>query len=230
MRELSAEGRSVARLDDETVTAARLAAVVEPLIEIHGQHEQQRLLSAAWQRDVLDAFGGHAGPAARPLPQPSRRCAPTRRRCASWRSNPSELERRLELAEHAADEIEAAAPRAGEVDELRGRLAVAGNAQRIAALLDEAHELLAGETSRRARSGRAGSTRVATELARLDPSAAGTRRRAGGLEAEIDDIGLELRRRRSPIGEATLDSRGDRGATRRALRADAQVRRDRGRR
>ena len=44
MRELSAEGRSVARIDDETVTAARLAAVVGPLVEIHGQHEQQRLL------------------------------------------------------------------------------------------------------------------------------------------------------------------------------------------
>ncbi len=45
VREVSAEGRSVARLDDETVTAARLAAVIEPLVEIHGQHEQQRLLN-----------------------------------------------------------------------------------------------------------------------------------------------------------------------------------------
>jgi DNA repair protein RecN (Recombination protein N) len=35
VRELSAEGRSVARLDDETVTAARLAALVWPLIEVH---------------------------------------------------------------------------------------------------------------------------------------------------------------------------------------------------
>src|SRR6187551_483027 len=61
VRELSAEGRSVARLDDETVTAARLAAVVGPLIEIHGQHDQQRLLQGAWQRDVLDTFGGHDG-------------------------------------------------------------------------------------------------------------------------------------------------------------------------
>jgi len=45
VRELSAEGRSVARIDDETVTAARLAAVVDPLVEIHGQHEQARLLA-----------------------------------------------------------------------------------------------------------------------------------------------------------------------------------------
>ena len=59
VREVAATGRSTARLDDETVTAARLAEEVGPLVEIHGQHEQQRLLDERWQRDLLDAFGGH---------------------------------------------------------------------------------------------------------------------------------------------------------------------------
>ena len=59
MREVAASGRSVARVDDETVTAGRLAATVGPLVEIHGQHEQARLLDERWQRDLLDAFGGH---------------------------------------------------------------------------------------------------------------------------------------------------------------------------
>ena len=59
VREVAASGRSVARVDDETVTAGRLAATVGPLVEIHGQHEQARLLDERWQRDLLDAFGGH---------------------------------------------------------------------------------------------------------------------------------------------------------------------------
>ncbi|MDQ3127369.1 MAG: AAA family ATPase, partial [Chloroflexota bacterium] len=59
-REVSATGRSTARLDDEAVTAARLAEIVGGLVEIHGQHDQQRLLDERWQRDLLDAFGGHA--------------------------------------------------------------------------------------------------------------------------------------------------------------------------
>ena len=59
-REVSATGRSTARLDDEPVTAARLADVAGALVEIHGQHDQQRLLDERWQRDLLDAFGGHA--------------------------------------------------------------------------------------------------------------------------------------------------------------------------
>ena len=59
-REVAAGGRSTARLDDDTVTAARLAEEVGPLVEIHGQHDQQHLLDERWQRDLLDGFGGHA--------------------------------------------------------------------------------------------------------------------------------------------------------------------------
>ncbi len=57
---LQSTGRSVARIDDETVTAGRLAATAGPLVAIHGQHEQARLLDERWQRELLDAYGGHA--------------------------------------------------------------------------------------------------------------------------------------------------------------------------
>jgi DNA repair protein RecN (Recombination protein N) len=204
VREVSAEGRSVARIDDETVTAARLAQVVGPLIEIHGQHEQQRLLSAAWQRDMLDAFGGH---------EELRKTVATlvddlRANEAALRElaiDPAELERRLELAEHAADEIESAAPREGEVDELRARLAVAGNAQRIVALLAETHDLLASD-GRSARDSVATAVRAATELARLDPEMNGLAERIAGIEAELDDVALELRRRQESVADAATDS------------------------
>jgi len=204
VRELSAEGRSVARLDDESVTATRLAAVVGPLIEIHGQHDQQRLLQAAWQRDVLDAFGGHDDlrSAVGELVEALRSNEAALRELVV---DPAELQRRLELAQHAADEIEAAAPRAGEVDDLKARLAVAGNAQRIAALLTEASDYLSGDT-RGAHDGLARASRATTELARLDPSTGDIAERLAGLEAELDDIGLELRRKQEQIGEAASDS------------------------
>jgi len=204
VRELSAEGRSIARLDDETVTAARLSAVVGPLIEIHGQHDQQRLLQAAWQRDVLDAFGGHDALRS----QVAELVQALRSNEAALREvvvDPGELERRLELAQHAVEEIDAASPREGEVEELRQRLAMAGNAQRIAALLAEAHDLLAGD-GRAARDSMARAAQAATELARLDPSAAGLAERLTGLEAELDDVALELRRRQESISEAAGDS------------------------
>jgi DNA repair protein RecN (Recombination protein N) len=55
VREIAANGRSTARLEDEPATAGRLAAFIAPLVDVHGQHDQQRLLDARWQRDLLDA-------------------------------------------------------------------------------------------------------------------------------------------------------------------------------
>jgi DNA repair protein RecN (Recombination protein N) len=204
VREVSAEGRSIARIDDETVTAARLAQVVGPLLEIHGQHEQQRLLSAPWQRDVLDTFGGHAA-LREGVAAAVRELRANEAALRELALEPAELERRLELAGHAADEIEAAAPREGEVDELRARLTLAGNAQRIVALLAETHDLLASEGSS-ARDTVALAVHGATELARLDPEMSGLADRIAGVEAELDDIALELRRRQDSVADAASDS------------------------
>jgi DNA repair protein RecN (Recombination protein N) len=204
VREVSAEGRSLARIDDETVTAARLAATVDPLVEIHGQHDQQRLLQGAWQRDVLDAYGGHdeLRQAVREAVQALRSNEAALRELAT---DPAELQRRLELAAFAADEIEAASPRPGEIDELKTRLALAGNAQRIASLLSDAHDALSGE-GRGAHDDLARASRAVTDLARLDPSAQSLAERMTGLEAELDDIALELRRRSEQMAETVGDT------------------------
>lgn len=204
VRELSAEGRSVARIDDEAATAARLAAVVGPLIEIHGQHEQQRLLQQAWQRDVLDAFGGHGALRGR-VTDAVRALRSNEAALRELVIDPAELGRRLELARHAADEIEAAAPRQGEVRELRDRLALAGNAQRISSLLAEAYDELAGE-GRGARDMVARASHAAGGLARLDPSASSVAERLAGLEAELGDLALELRRRQDAMAEGIADT------------------------
>ena len=204
VRELGTAGRSVARIDDETVTAGRLAAVVGPLVEIHGQHDQQRLLLAAWQRDVLDAYGEHAELRA----AVAERVRALRANGAALRElalEPAELQRRIELAEHAADEIETAAPREGEVQEIRDRMAVAGNAQRIVALLAQTHDHLAGEDPA-ARDGIARAHRAAVELAALDPSMAHAAERLAGLEAEVDDVALDLRRRQESVADAAADT------------------------
>ncbi|HUP83695.1 MAG TPA: DNA repair protein RecN [Candidatus Limnocylindria bacterium] len=204
VREVSAEGRSVARIDDETVTAARLAQVVDPLVEIHGQHDQQRLLQGAWQRDVLDAYGGHGDLrlAVREQVQALRSNEAALRELAT---DPADLQRRLELAAFAADEIEGASPQVGEIDELKSRLALAGNAQRIASLLGDAHDALSGE-GRGAHDGLARAARAVADLARLDPSAESLAERMNGLAAELDDLALELRRRSESMAEMVGDT------------------------
>ena len=191
VREISAAGRSTARIDDESVTAAHLAEVAGRLVEIHGQHDQQRLLDERWQRDLLDAFG---------------RLETERTAMAAaveaWRANqaalaelwldPRELARRLELQEHQAGEIAGAHLSVGEAAEIAARLAAAQHAEAIARGSVEIHEALAGEGSG-AREAIAEAAQRSRELARLDERYASLAERLLGLAAELEDAAVQAR-------------------------------------
>ena len=51
-------GRSRAYIDGRPVPAAQLAELGQTLVDLHGQHGHQTLLSAGAQREALDLFGG----------------------------------------------------------------------------------------------------------------------------------------------------------------------------
>src|SRR5690606_37499481 len=59
-RTLRADGGSRARINGRPATLSQLAALAGCLVEIHGQHEHQALLSRPSQLALLDACGGHA--------------------------------------------------------------------------------------------------------------------------------------------------------------------------
>ena len=56
-RVVPANGRSRAYIDGRPATVAALADIARDLVDLHGQHAHQRLLSPATQRAALDAFG-----------------------------------------------------------------------------------------------------------------------------------------------------------------------------
>jgi len=56
-RVLHREGRSRAYINDRMATVASLAEIGDELVDIHGQHAHQRLLSLSMQRNSLDQFG-----------------------------------------------------------------------------------------------------------------------------------------------------------------------------
>ncbi len=57
-RSVPAEGRSRAWVDGRMAPLGALGEAAVELVEIHGQHEHRALITAAAQRDVLDAFAG----------------------------------------------------------------------------------------------------------------------------------------------------------------------------
>ncbi len=209
-REVAASGRSTARVDDETVTATRLADVAGSLVEIHGQNDQQRLLDERWQRDILDAFGGHEAER-QAMAGAVERWRENRDALVALAIDPRELERRLAIHEHEAAEIAAARLHAGEAAEIVARMTAVRHADAIARGSEGLREALAGEGGA-ARDGLASGLRTARELARLDRRFEPLVQRLAGLEAEIVDVasavrGLVEELEHDPVALAALEER-----------------------
>ena len=210
VREVAANGRSTARLDDQTVTAARLADEVGSLVEVHGQHDQGRLLDERWQRDLLDGFGGHEALRAA-MAGAVERWRENRAALDAAALDPREVARRIDLLEHEADEIGRANLRAGEADEIRARLSAAQHGEAIARGSAALHEALTREGTG-ARDAAAEALREARGIARLDPRFESVADRLAGLEAELTDVADDARRLaedvdHDPRAVAELDAR-----------------------
>ena len=191
VRHLTAGGRSTARLDDETVTAARLAEAVGPFVEVHGQHDQQRLLDERWQRDLLDAFGD-LGEARAGVADAVERWRANRTALAALALDPREMVRRIEIARHEAAEIETAHLKAGEAASLEARLGAAQHGEAIARGAATIQDALTGEGSG-AREAVGLALREARHVGRLDPRFEELAERLAGSEAELADIAAEAR-------------------------------------
>ncbi|MBA3780503.1 MAG: DNA repair protein RecN [Nocardioides sp.] len=139
-RNISAEGRSRAWVGGATVPASTLAAVAEPLVAVHGQSDQHRLLRSQAQREALDRFGG----------------AKVQALLATW----ADLHDRLSSNERELQEvITSARERAREADQLRFGL---GEIEAVSPVPGEDSSLAAEES----RLGFADTLREAAEIAR----------------------------------------------------------------
>ena len=190
-REVASGGRSTARIDDVATTASRLADEVGPLVEVHGQHDQQRLLDERWQRDVLDGFGGHEV-AREAMAGAVERWRANRSALAELAIDPHELARRIDLLEHEVAEIAGARLRPGEAEEIRARLAAAQHAEAIARGAAAVRQSLTGDPNG-SREAVAHAVREARAIARLDTRFEPLAERLAGLEAELDDASAEIR-------------------------------------
>jgi DNA repair protein RecN (Recombination protein N) len=193
-REVGADGRSVVRVNDRSVTVGGLATLGARLAEIHGQHEQQRLLAADRQLALLDRFGELDARVAQ-VEAAHRAWRATVAQAAEMLTDEHELARRVELLRHQVDEIEGATLQPGEDETLERQLRAAAHAETIARAADAAVRALREES--------AGLEALATarselaQAAALDDRFAALAERAASLEAE----GIELARDVADLGD-----------------------------
>jgi DNA repair protein RecN (Recombination protein N) len=140
-REVTAQGRSRASVDGALVTSGALRELCGGLVDLHGQHEHQVLLDPAAHLDLLDAFAGAAAEresvaAAFGVMQQVR---DERERLLTGER---EKAARCEFLSFQLAEIERAAPKPGEDEELSTTRQVLANADKLQRLCADAYESL----------------------------------------------------------------------------------------
>ena len=134
-RRIAADGGGRAFVNDQPVSVALLRDLGSRLVEIHGQTDDRGLLNSRGHRDLLDAFGNLG-----------EETAATAMAYAAWRDAETQLadaaaaleagQREREWLDHAAAELTALAPVAGEEADLATARARMQKGARLAGDLD----------------------------------------------------------------------------------------------
>ncbi|HXG04051.1 MAG TPA: AAA family ATPase, partial [Candidatus Binatia bacterium] len=140
-RELHRSGRHRAFVNDAAVTVGLLERLGDVLVEIHGQHEYQRLLDPARQLALLDRFAGTEEARER-LAELHAKDRAAREALERLRLAEREREQRLDVLRFQVGELDAARPRPGEEQALRAERRRLQHAQRLQAGLEEVQVLL----------------------------------------------------------------------------------------
>ncbi|GAB2978728.1 DNA repair protein RecN [Nocardioides montaniterrae] len=143
-RNVNAEGRSRAYVGGAGVPIATLAAVAEPLVAVHGQSDQHRLLKAQTQREALDRYAGTEALLAR-YSELYAALAATEKELAEVRASARERAREADLLRFGVDEVAAVAPQPGEDADLALEESRLGHADTLRSAAEQAREALSSE-------------------------------------------------------------------------------------
>ena len=193
-RTISAEGRSRAFVGGASVPVSALASVTEPLVAVHGQSDQHRLLRPQAQREALDSFAG-AGVddlVAR-YTQVFTDLRETEGELATLVTSARERAREADLLRFGLGEIEAVSPRPGEDADLAAEEARLGYADTLRTAAEQAREALSSEEGSPDALATTAAARTQLEGVREhDPAAAELADRLGELTYLLSDLAADV--------------------------------------
>jgi len=190
-REISAQGRSRAFIDDTLATTAALRELGVELLDLHGQHEHQTLLDASTHLTQLDAWMAEESLVAQVAAAFDR-----------WRSVVAQRDRtqldgrekqaRIDMATFQLQEIDKVNPVADEDDRLTTERTVLSNADRLSRLSSEAYSALY-EGEQAALAGLALVWKRLAELATIDPKFETYVEQKPAIKSALEDLAYFLR-------------------------------------
>ncbi len=178
--------RSVSKINDETVTAARLKAVTSLLLDIHGQHEHQSLLYKSKHLEILDAY---VKAKTQPLKEKTAlsygRYQALRARLESLKMDEESRIRERDFLMFEIGEIEDGALREGEEEELAAEYRRLSHSRRTAQSLSEIRQILENARLDQA-------IRLMDEACGYDEGLKGLRDQLYDGESILSDAGREI--------------------------------------
>ena len=196
-RELARSGRHRAFVNDSPVTVGLLERLGDALVEVHGQHEHQRLLEPVRQLELLDRFADTEEAAARVAALYAKHRA-AGEEAERTRAAARDRAQREDLVRFQVSELDAARLRVGEEDELRGELRRLQHAERFttglaeaAALLDDAPQSASEQLAR--------ALKLVQDLGRLDAMFAAPAEAIDAARIQVDEALATVRRLRDGV-------------------------------
>lgn len=190
-REITSQGRSRSFINGALATAGALRDLSARLVELHGQHEHQALLDPLTHLPLLDHFAGVEELATRVASAWSA-VRTLREQLERSRMDAREKAARLDLIAFQVGEIERAAPKAGEDEELAATRQVLASAERIQRLCEESYAALY-ESDAAVLSGLGGVWKRVGELAAIEPQFSPYFEARDGIKSQLEDLAFFLR-------------------------------------
>ncbi|HET9193542.1 MAG TPA: DNA repair protein RecN [Vicinamibacterales bacterium] len=190
-REITIQGRSRSFINGALATAVALRDLSRRLVELHGQHEHQALLDPSTHLFLIDEYAGLEEDVAAVASKWSG-VRTLREQLDRSRMDAREKSARLDLIAFQLGEIEKAAPRPGEDDELAATKQVLASAERIQRLCEESYSSLY-ESDGAILSDLGGVWKRVGELATIDPRFAPYVDARDGIKGQLEDLAFFLR-------------------------------------
>ncbi len=184
-REISADGKSSCKIDGRPATAAILRSVSALLINVHGQHDNQQLLSPQKHLGFIDSYGELDG-LVREYQAAYRDYMLVRRELASVNTDEAQKAHRIDLLSYQVNEIEAAELQPGEEEELRAQRKLIQNSLHVTQALGGSLAILEGGEEVPSL------TSLLSELAENMTQAANYMEAAQPIAERLTDISYEL--------------------------------------
>ncbi len=199
-RDVTASGRTIARINGRTTTASALSRLGALLVDIHGQSDHLSLLRPAEQLDMLDRFAGTIA-IRREVAERVGALRAIERRIADLTSNARDRAQRIDLLEFQVSEIERAALIEGEEEDLVAERRVLSNAGRLTedvALVQTlvsggVDDFAGGETVPAALVGLRQAIGAMAHVAQIDPAAVELDSRLNEVVVLLEDLATDLR-------------------------------------